>query len=60
MDCYLNEDIDYIAKSQMISWSMLDEKSILITGATGLIGSQIVFALDRYNQLYDGKIKIYA
>ena len=44
----------------MIAWNMLEGKSILITGATGLIGSQIVFALDQYNQLNDGKIKIYA
>ena len=60
MDYILKEDIDYIAKSNMIAWNMLEGKSILITGATGLIGSQIVFALDQYNQLNDGKIKIYA
>lgn len=60
MDYILKEDIDYIAKSNMIAWNMLERKSILITGATGLIGSQIVFALDQYNQLNDGKIKIYA
>ena len=60
MDYILKEDIDYIAKSNMIAWNMLEGKSILVTGATGLIGSQIVFALDQYNQLNDGKIKIYA
>ena len=39
---------------------MLKGKSVLVTGATGLIGSQIVLALDRYNQLHEGRIKIYA
>lgn len=60
MDYILKEDIDYIAKSNMIAWNRLEGKSILVTGATGLIGSQIVFALDQYNHLYDGKIRIYA
>lgn len=56
----MQEDIDYIAQSGMIDWNMLKGKSVLVTGATGLIGSQIVLALDRYNQLYAGQIKIYA
>lgn len=60
MDYILKEDIEYIAKSNMIAWNMLEGKSILVTGATGLIGSQIVFALDQYNHLNEGKIKIYA
>lgn len=60
MDYILQEDIEYIAQSDMIDWDMLKGKSVLVTGATGLIGSQIVLALDRYNQLYEGQIKIYA
>lgn len=60
MDYILQEDIDYIVQSGMIDWDMLKGKSILITGSTGLIGSQIVLALDRYNQLREGQIKIYA
>ena len=60
MDYILQEDIEYIAQSDMIDWDMLKGKSVLVTGATGLIGSQIVLALDRYNQLHEGQIKIYA
>ncbi|MEQ2547734.1 NAD-dependent epimerase/dehydratase family protein [Dorea ammoniilytica] len=60
MDYILQEDIEYIAQSDMIDWDMLKGKSVLVTGATGLIGSQIVLALDRYNQLHEGRIKIYA
>ena len=60
MDNILLEDINYIARSSDIDWDELRNKVILITGATGLIGSQIVLALDRYNRLYDGKIQVYA
>lgn len=56
----MQEDIEYIAQSDMIDWDMLKGKSVFVTGATGLIGSQIVLALDRYNQLHEGRIKIYA
>lgn len=60
MDHILLEDIEYIANSADIAWDRLRNKAVLITGASGLIGSQIVFALDKYNQLYDGEIRIYA
>ena len=60
MDFILQEDIEYIANSTDILWDKMKGKSVLITGATGLIGSQIVLALDKYNQLYQGNIKIYA
>ena len=50
----MQEDIEYIAQSDMVEWDMLKGKSVLVTGATGLIGSQIVLALDRYNQLHEG------
>ena len=56
----MQEDIEYIAQSDMVDWDMLKGKSVLVTGATGLIGSQIVLALDRYNQLHEGQIQIYA
>lgn len=60
MDRILLEDCSYIANSSMVSWDKFDGKSVFVTGATGLIGSQIVMALDRYNQLHDGNITIYA
>ena len=40
MDYILEEDIEYIAHSPYEFWRELEGKSILITGATGLIGSQ--------------------
>ena len=60
MEHILQEDMEYIARSNEIDWDMLKGKSVLVTGATGLIGSQIVLALDKYNELYDGQIQLYA
>lgn len=60
MDYILNEDIEFIARTNTISWDVLEGKKLLITGATGLIGSQIVLGLDRHNQISEKKILIYA
>ena len=60
MNKILLEDIEYIADSDMVSWDKYAGKSIFITGATGLIGSQIVMAMDKYNELHSGNITIYA
>lgn len=60
MNKILLEDIEYIANSDMVSWEKLINRSIFLTGATGLIGSQIVLALDKYNQLHDANISVYA
>lgn len=54
------EDIEFVANSKIIPWNALRGKSILITGATGLIGSLIVKVLACRNRLYDENIKIYA
>lgn len=54
------EDIEFVANAEIIPWNALHGKSILITGATGLIGSLIVKALACRNRLYDDNIKIYA
>lgn len=40
--------------------SFLDNNSILIAGATGLLGSYLVDLLMKYNEFYKGNIKIYA
>lgn len=60
MDRILLEDIEYIADSDMVSWEKLRDKSVFITGATGLIGSQLVLALDKYNERHGGNISVYA
>lgn len=41
----LVEDLQYISSDSVIPWDKLDGKKILITGATGLIGSLLVKAL---------------
>ena len=59
-DTLLQEDLEFIASSKMVPWDLFRNKSILVTGATGLIGSQIVKSLAWRNRLYGTNIKIYA
>ncbi len=44
-DAVLQEDLERAADSDLIDWEKLRGKSILVTGATGLIGSQTVQVL---------------
>lgn len=60
MNHILQEDIEYIAMSKSIEWKELENKSVLVTGATGLIGSQIIMALDEHNKSNKNPITIYA
>ena len=46
-----HEDMQNIAKASYIPWKKLQDKTILITGATGLIGFNLVSAL-AYVALY--------
>lgn len=39
------EDMEFIAACESINWAKLENSTILVTGATGLIGSTIVSAL---------------
>lgn len=53
------QDIDHIAGSPMLQ--KLEEKTILITGATGMIGKYMIHVLQRYNTIYaKDKCKIIA
>ena len=45
MNSVLQEDLEEIVNSNIIDWKNLKDKSIFITGATGLIGSILVKAL---------------
>ena len=53
------EDLNYIT-TRRLPWEDLNGSRILITGATGLIGSVIVDSLMFRNQLYSSKISISA
>ena len=53
------EDIKKICLSN-IEWSILDNKKVLITGASGMIGTVLVDVLMMRNQLYNANIKLYA
>ncbi len=59
-DCVLQEDLEILAKSTLIPWTELENKSILVTGATGLVGSQLVKALACRNRLSNSNIRILA
>ena len=55
-DSVLQEDLEYIANGN-IPLDELKNRTILVTGATGLIGSQIVKALLCCNRIKDANIK---
>ncbi|MFH5778027.1 NAD-dependent epimerase/dehydratase family protein [Heyndrickxia oleronia] len=56
-DYVLQEDLNHIAYSN-VPINELENSTVLITGATGLIGSQIVKALACCNRLLNTKIRI--
>ena len=58
-DSVLQEDLEYIANGN-IPLDELKNRTILVTGATGLIGSQIVKALLCCNRIKDANIKVLA
>ena len=57
-DFILQEDLEIIAASGM-SLEKLENKNILVTGATGLVGSQLVRALACCNRVRNLKLSIY-
>ncbi|WP_018305801.1 NAD-dependent epimerase/dehydratase family protein [Desulfitobacterium hafniense] len=57
-DKVLKEDLEYIIENQQDKLDPLRNKRILITGATGLIGSQIVKTLLMFNDICNARIEI--
>lgn len=55
----LAKDMEAIQRTD-IDWTKLREKSILITGATGLLGSMLCRTLSYYNMKQGWNVKIYA
>lgn len=54
------EDLEYITSAGFIDWQKLDNKTVFVTGATGLIGYTLVSALLYRNLKYKSNIKIIA
>lgn len=58
-DSFLQEDLDYIANSEL-PFDELYHSTILVTGATGLVGSQTIKALLNMNEKKNAGIKVLA
>ena len=54
------EDLEYITDVNFIDWHKLDNKTVFVTGATGLIGYTFVSALLYRNLNYNSNIKVIA
>ncbi|NLE03913.1 MAG: NAD(P)-dependent oxidoreductase [Crenarchaeota archaeon] len=59
-DPILQEDLEINVSSTIIPWEKFENSTILITGATGLIGSQIIKTIACYNRIKKQKIKVLA
>ena len=59
MNKIYREDMEYITKESNVNFAELKGKSILITGATGLIGRNLVTALVYANEQLNADIQIY-
>ncbi|MBR3889584.1 NAD-dependent epimerase/dehydratase family protein, partial [bacterium] len=53
-------DTDEIVNSEYINWDFYKDSTILVTGATGLIGYQTVLSILRANETLNSNIKILA
>ena len=58
-DRVIQEDIEFIAESN-VPFDKMKDCTVLVTGATGLIGSQIVLSLIVRNRLYNTNIRVIA
>jgi nucleoside-diphosphate-sugar epimerase len=54
------EDRCGIAGCESVDWKALDHSTVLVTGATGLIGSTLIYGLMEYNESGKGNIKVLA
>lgn len=59
MDKYFKEDIDYLVK-KCTYLNDIHDKTILVTGATGLVGSTLIKTLLEYNRHMNINLKIIA
>lgn len=54
------EDDRFVAQSPIVPWEHFEGSTVVITGATGLIGSNMIAALCEHNKHTEKKIKIIA
>lgn len=59
-DYYVKKEIETLLLDEKPLYFQLKEKAIFVTGATGLLGSQLILSLLEANRIYDLKIKIIA
>lgn len=55
----IQDDLYTICKAN-INWNKLENSSVLVTGASGLIGQYLVLVLNTLNELYNLKINVFA
>jgi len=60
MGVILKEDIDYVLSDGNIPWSAFHGSTVLVTGATGLIGGVLVHALSAAKEKYNLDMRIIA
>lgn len=59
-DNYVKKEIEALLVDEQPLFFQLKNKSIFITGATGLLGSQLILSLLEANRIYNLNIKIIA
>lgn len=60
MNNILEKDLSYILNNKYINFSLFKDTTVLITGATGMLGSYFCFVFLYLNKVYNYNIKILA
>ena len=60
MNSIIKEDLEFIISSNLVDWECFRDKSVLITGANGMLPSYMVMTLLYLNRVRDMNIKVYA
>lgn len=60
IDLFLQGDVENVSRSASVPWESFRSSTILVTGATGLIGSLVVKALESRNRLFGQNITVMA
>ena len=56
----LQEDIEAVVRGRMVNWEQFAGKTVLITGATGLIGRQFVMGILLAGEQFHFPVKVIA